>query len=214
MKTAIKFCGICRREDVLLASDLGAAYVGAIFAPSPRRITPEAAADIFAASSGPKKVGVFGGASAGEILEAAGVAALDVIQLHSEPAGGMIAELRTGFRGEIWAVVRIADDGLPSSLAESSEADAILVDSYSRSQLGGTGRPFDWARSADEIRRLAAGKRLIVAGGLDPQSVGVAIHALDPDVVDVSSGVESAPGVKDDALMRAFASAVAAADAN
>jgi len=95
----------------------------------------------------------------------------------------------------------------------SSAADAILVDSYSESGLGGTGRAFDWEREADAVRRIVAGKPLVLAGGLDAENVGAAIRALAPDVVDVSSGVESSPGVKDHGRMRAFASAVAVANA-
>ena len=103
-------------------------------------------------------------------------------------------------------------DGAPTVAGDSSVADAVLVDSYSESGLGGTGRTFDWEREAATIRRLIGDKRLIAAGGLDPDNVAAAIRALAPDVVDVSSGVESSPGVKDHARMRAFADAVAHAD--
>ena len=212
MKTAIKFCGIARREDAGVAAGLGAAYVGSIFAESPRRVSPDEAADIWAAAADTRKVGVFGDASVAEILRAADASGLDVIQLHAGPGEGTIEKLRASFRGEIWAVVRIGEAGAIAVAGESCDADAILVDSYSESGLGGTGRAFDWGREADAIRRLIRDKPLIVAGGLDPDNVADAIRALAPDVVDVSSGVESYPGVKDHARMRAFASAVAMAD--
>lgn len=212
MSIAMKFCGITRPQDASFAAELGAAYIGSIFTGSPRRVRPEAAADIWGAAPKPKKVGVFGEASVDEILVAADVSGLDVIQLHGGAASGMIERLRASFRGEIWAVIRIGE-GAPTAAGESSHADAVLVDSYSESGLGGTGRTFDWEREAATIRRLIGDKRLIAAGGLDADNVAGAIRALNPDVVDVSSGVESSPGVKDHARMRAFALAVAAADA-
>lgn len=211
MSVAMKFCGITRPQDASFAADLGAAYIGSIFTESPRRVSPGDAADIWAAAPEPKKVGVFGDASVDEILVAAEVSGLDVVQLHGGAAGGVIGKLRAGFHGEIWSVIRIGE-GAPPVAGDSSEADAVLVDSYSESGLGGTGRTFDWEREADTIRRLIGDKRLIAAGGLDPDNVAGAIRALNPDVVDVSSGVESSPGVKDHARMRAFAEAVAAAD--
>lgn len=209
----MKFCGITRPEDASFAAELGAAYIGSIFTDSPRRVSPEDAADIWVAAPDPKKVGVFGDASVDEILAAADVSGLDVIQLHSGAASGVIEKLRASFRGAIWSVIRIGDPGALTVAGESADADAILVDSYSESGLGGTGRTFDWEREAAAIRRLIGDKRLIAAGGLDADNVASAIRALAPDVVDVSSGVESSPGVKDHARMRAFAAAVAQADA-
>lgn len=209
----MKFCGITRAGDARCAAELGAAYVGSIFTDSPRRVHPADAAEIWAAAPDPKKVGVFGDASVDEILAAADASGLDVIQLHGGAPDGVIARLRPSFSGEIWSVIRIGEAGALSVAGESADADAILVDSYSESGLGGTGRTFDWEREAAAIRRLIGDKRLIVAGGLDPDNVAGAIRALAPDVVDVSSGVESSPGVKDHARMLAFANAVTHADA-
>ena len=213
MSVAMKFCGITRPRDASFAAELGAAYIGSIFTESPRRVSPEDAAGMWTAAPEPKKVGVFGDASVDEILAAADVSGLDVIQLHGGAASGVIEKLRSSFRGEIWSVIRIGDPGALTVAGESADADAILVDSYSESGLGGTGRAFDWEREAAGIRRLIGDKRLIAAGGLDPDNVAAAIRALAPDVVDVSSGVESSPGVKDHARMRAFAAAVSQADA-
>jgi len=213
MSIGMKFCGVTRAQDASFAAELGAEYIGSIFTESPRRVSPGEAAGIWSAAPGPKKVGVFGEASVDEILAAAALSGLDVIQLHGGAADGVIEQLRAGFHGEIWAVIRIGE-GAPAVAGESPRADAVLVDSYSESGLGGTGRTFDWQREAATVRRLIGGKRLIAAGGLDADNVAGAIRALSPDVVDVSSGVESHPGVKDHARMRAFAEAVAAADAS
>lgn len=213
MSTAIKFCGVARREDVTMAAELGASYVGAIFTESRRRVSPEEAADMWTAAGAMKRVGVFGAASVDEILNGATVSGLDIIQLHACPGEGTIDQLRASFRGGIWSVIRIGEAGVVDIAGESAAADAILVDSFAESGLGGTGRAFDWEREASAIRRLIGDKPLIVAGGLDPDNVGAAIIALAPDVVDVSSGVEFSPGAKDHDRMRAFADAVAAADA-
>ena len=213
MTTRIKFCGVARREDVSMAAELGASYVGAIFTKSRRRVTPEEAADIWTAAGEMEKVGVFGAAPVDEILRAASVSGLDVIQLHASPGEGTIDRLRADFRGSIWSVIRIGEAGVMDLAGESAAADAILVDSFAESGLGGTGRAFDWEREAAAIRRLIGDQPLIVAGGLDPDNVGAAITALAPAVVDVSSGVESSPGVKDHERMRAFARAVEQANA-
>lgn len=213
MTTAIKFCGVARREDVSVAAELGASYVGAIFAESRRHVTPEQAADMWTAAGDMKRVGVFGAAPVDEILDAAAVSGLDVIQLHASLGEGTIDHLRADFRGAIWSVIRIGEAGVVDIAGESAAADAILVDSFAESGLGGTGRAFDWEREADGIRRLIGDKPLIVAGGLDPDNVAAAICALAPAVVDVSSGVEFSPGVKDHDRMRAFARAVEQADA-
>lgn len=212
MSVEMKFCGLTRAQDAAFAAELGAAYIGSIFTESPRRMSPEDAATIWSAAPGPKKVGVFGDAPVDEILAAADASGLDVIQLHGGAAGGVVEKLRASFRGEIWSVIRIGE-GAPTVAGDSGAADAVLVDSYSESGLGGTGRTFDWEREAATIRGLIGDKRLIAAGGLDADNVAAAIRALAPDVVDVSSGVESSPGVKDHARMRAFAAAVAEADA-
>lgn len=211
MSIAMKFCGITRPQDASFAAELGAAYIGSIFTASPRRVSPEAAADIWTDAPDTKKVGVFGDALVDEILAAAEASGLDVIQLHCGAACGVVEKLRTSFRGEIWGVIRIGE-GAPPVAGESCDADAVLVDSYSEAGLGGTGRTFDWEREAATIRRLIGDKRLIAAGGLDPDNVASAIRALSPHVVDVSSGVESSPGIKDHSRMRAFAEAVATAN--
>lgn len=207
--TEIKFCGMTRADDARLAGELGAAYVGVIFAPSQRRVEPAEAGRILAGAAGALKVGVFGDASAKDILAAAEAAGLDVIQLHGGTRSGGIEQLRESFRGQIWSVVRIAEGEVLEAGGDAWMADALLVDSYSESGLGGTGRTFDWARECESIRRVAMDRPLIVAGGLDPDNVSSAIRALQPAVVDVSSGVESSPGVKDHSRMRAFAEAVA-----
>ena len=87
-------------------------------------------------------------------------------------------------------------------------SDGLLLDAFSPSGLGGTGVSFGWSAVADELRMIRGEKPIILAGGLRPENVGEAIAALGPDIVDVSSGVERAPGIKDHERMRAFRDAV------
>ena len=210
MTPRIKFCGMVRPTDVQLAVDIGAAYVGAIFAGGPRVVTADHARRMFDGIEGVRRVGVFGEQDSQEIWRTAAAAGLDVIQLHADPTAMFVAEVKGKTGLETWAAVRVANALDDSHLVElSSCADAILFDARSNGVLGGTGRTFDWSLLAS---RRSAMSRVVLAGGLTPALVGEAIARVRPDIVDVSSGVESAPGVKDPALMRAFVDAVRGAE--
>jgi phosphoribosylanthranilate isomerase len=204
----IKFCGLTRAEDARVGAELGARYLGAIFADGPRRVTPERAADVLAAPRNVFRVGVFGQATPEEIAATAVAARLDVVQLHADPTAADVDALRSSWPGRIWAVVRIAGPLPPATEALFELADAVLLDARIAGRLGGTGVPLPWAEVAREVDAIRKGGALVLAGGLTPDNVGEAIAALAPDVVDVSSGVETAPGVKDHTRMRLFAEAV------
>lgn len=208
MTVEIKFCGLTRPADAGVAASLGASYVGAIFAGGPRAITPERAAELFeAAGSAARRVGVFGAEHPAEVARAAHLAALDVVQLHGDPTADYVARLRDECGLTIWAVVRVASGPAEERIAElDGLADAIVLDAFAPGRLGGTGTTFDWRRAASWTRPVHAA--LVVAGGLTAHNVGEAIDCLAPDIVDVSSGVESAPGIKDHQRMRAFVEAV------
>ncbi|MBC7790608.1 MAG: phosphoribosylanthranilate isomerase [Anaerolineae bacterium] len=199
-----------RGEDVAEAVELRAAYVGVIFAGGPRAMDPSTAASILAmAGTEARRVGVFGKGTAVSISAASHTAGLDIIQLHSDPTPEAIAEIRELSGRPIWAVVRIGKSGLPGSYSDIVDlADAVVLDAAVPGQLGGTGKAFDWSAVARELDRLRRPSRLVLAGGLTPENVSQAISALQPDVVDVSSGVELSPGVKHPTKMRAFAAAV------
>jgi len=205
----IKFCGLTRSEDAQMAVSLGAAYVGVIFAGGPRAVTAERAREILA--NIPRKVravGVFAGQDAAEIQRVVDVAGLDVVQLHGEATEARIAELRATINAEIWPVVRVSGP-LPEELeALIDVSDGLLLDAYSPKGLGGTGVSFDWDAVAADLQMIRGEQPIILAGGLRPENVAEAIAALSPDIVDVSSGVESAPGIKDHDRMRAFRDAV------
>lgn len=209
--TTIKFCGLTRPEDAAFAAELGASHIGVIFATGPRQVTADKARQIFEAA-GPELqyVGVFVNSSADDVAAIAGEARLDVVQIHRDIDDGFIDALRRTYAGDIWRVIRVRDPEKAIKLTDDvpGRCNAIVYDTYVQGKAGGTGKIFNWAALAplmDEEPRVTA---VVVAGGLTPQNVGDAMTTLHPDIVDVSSGVESSPGVKDHNLMRAFAEMV------
>jgi phosphoribosylanthranilate isomerase len=209
----IKFCGLTRPEDAEFAAELGAAYVGVIFAGGPRTLTLDRAMEVLAGV--PRlvnRVGVFSDQSAHEITRAADWLQLDIVQLHGTATPNRLAEIRRDFSGDVWPVCRVAGSVVPASATEAmSIGDGLLLDAYTPGALGGTGLSLPWSEIANDVAALrVSGKPLVLAGGLRATNVAAAIAALAPDVVDVSSGVESAPGIKDHARMRAFRDAVKA----
>jgi phosphoribosylanthranilate isomerase len=206
----IKFCGLTRRSDAELAAEAGAAYGGAILAPGGKRsITPEAAAVLFA-DLALTRVGVFVDASVDEMRRAAETARLDVLQLHGSESPAVAATLREEGGWTVWKAVRLRDpDELARALADYAGAvDGLHVEGWSPLAPGGTGTSFDWDALAARRELIPGSLSFVVAGGLTPDNVARAAALLRPDVLDVSSGVELSPGVKDPAAIRAFVAAV------
>lgn len=206
----IKFCGLTRAEDAAVAAELGAAYAGAIFAGGPRLLDATRAHAMFAALEGTsvRRVGVFAAAPVEDIVRTADSTRLDVLQLHDGATADRVLSLRKGFAGAIWAVVRVSGatvDAVEEGLLDL--VDAVVLDTAVGGRSGGTGVAFDWVGSAGAVRAVGARRRVVLAGGLRPANVEAAVRLLAPAAVDVSSGVESAPGIKDHGLMRAFAAA-------
>ena len=211
MQPEVKICGLTREEDAALAGRLGAAYVGTILAESPRRITPDRARAIFAAAPGARGVCVFGRATPADIADAAEAAGASVVQLHGDYSLAAVNEVRNRFAGEVWVVAKVSDTlRLPDELLEV--ADALVLDTADAVRLGGTGRGFDWTIASRALEIGTRPRKLVLAGGLRPSNVGGAISQLHPDVLDVSSGVESSTGIKDPALLSAFVEAVGRSD--
>lgn len=197
-----------------MAARLGATHVGVIFAQSPRRISPSAAKEVFMAAGDLARVGVFADAAVEEILTAAREAALDIVQLHDLATPSEWKQLRAGFAGEVWQMIPVAagrGDLLEEWRDAADAADAVVLDTRADGRSGGTGKAFDWRAASSAVREVSARVPVVLAGGLTPSNVGEAVEILAPAVVDVSSGVELAPGIKDPALMRAFAQAVRSA---
>ena len=198
----IKICGVTTEADALLAVGMGAAAVGFVFAPSPRQMSPIAVADI--AKRLPHEtvtVGVFRNESPKRVIEIVNQIGLHVVQLH-----GLESAEDVRWIGERTScVIKAFPAGHPSiERFDDYGADLLLVDGTNP----GSGEVFDW-RLAEGVVNPA---RLIVSGGLRAENVGAAIAHLRPWGVDVSSGVESSPGVKDPGKLRSFIAAVRAAE--
>jgi len=208
VRAEVKFCGLTRPEDARAASELGARYVGVIFAGGPRNLDTSRARDVLdGAGAGVARVGVFGGGDAAAIARIAREARLDIVQLHADPTVAQVQAVADGTGARVWAVVRVSGDLAPDDFQELWEAsDALVLDSKAKGALGGTGVAFDWG-AVEQAARVHA-RPLVVAGGLTAANVALAIETLSADIVDVSSGVELSPGIKDHRLMQEFMDAV------
>lgn len=212
MHVEIKFCGLTRARDVEEAVGLGCDYVGVIFAGGPRNQTLHEASHILRDSGSARRVGVFGAPRAAELGHYFSSVPLSVAQLHGDASPGAVLAARAIGVHTVWAVAPVAGGNLGDDVKELFlTADAVVLDTRGIEGLGGTGRAFEWEAVADKIGGLARRAKLVVAGGLTPDNVARAIELLRPDVVDVSSGVESAPGIKDPILMSRFVEAARSA---
>ena len=206
MRTRVKICGITRLEDAQLAIELGASALGFNFYPrSPRYLAPAAAAEIVAKlPPAVIAVGVFAdetdSSCVGSVAREARVMAL---QLH----GPRFPENGTAFAYPVIRAVAVDAAFEPEALLRLKAA-AFLLDAFDPVRIGGTGRTIDWAKA----REATHYGRVILAGGLTPENVSEAIRQVRPFAVDVASGVEASPGVKDAIKLRAFFAAVEEAD--
>ena len=206
----IKLCGITTRDDAELAVAVGAWAIGLNFWPrSPRRCDLDTATEIAAAVKRRiEVVGVFVNPTLGQVAAIAEAVGLTIIQLHGDEGPAFCAETarRTGCK-----VIKAArvHSGADIQALSAFHVDYHLLDSHIPGQRGGTGETFAW-----ELARAHRGRvPLILSGGLTPENVAEAIAAVHPFAVDVASGVEARPGVKDPDKVRAFVNAVAAAKA-
>jgi phosphoribosylanthranilate isomerase len=207
----VKICGVTRLDDALAAVDLGAWAVGMIFyEDSPRQCTLAEAERIGAALRRRAEiVGVFVNSTPAQIAEVSDRVGLTLVQLHGDEGPAFCSEIarRTGAR-----TIKAASVRGPGSLQdlERFHTDFHLLDGYAAGMRGGTGERFDWSLLSRRKSKIP----LIVSGGLDAEHVGDAIAATRPYAVDVASGVEESPGIKDHARMKAFFDATAAACAS
>ena len=198
MSVRVKICGITSADDARAAVGAGADALGFMFyEPSPRCVTPEQAAAIIAKlPTHVAKVGVFVDADEAAVRTTAAMAGLDTLQFHgSEPP-----EFCARFELRTIKAFRVKDSGSLGQLPDY-ETDAWLLDSYVQGVPGGTGERFNWDLAV-EAKRLD--RPILLAGGLTPENVGEAVGQVTPYGLDVSSGVEAAPGRKDAAKVAAF----------
>ncbi len=191
----VKICGITNVKDALHAIDAGADAIGFVFAPSRRRITVQAAR-LIVQELPPfvKTVGVFVNESLLNIQRIQDEAKLDLIQLSGEESEDFAAY----FAADAIKVVHVSTNTCPS--ATKYPYNTLLLDTLVEGQKGGSGQKFDWGLAVE----IARTRRIIIAGGLNPENVVEAVHKVRPYAVDVSSGVELEPGRKDDVKVTTF----------
>lgn len=205
--TRIKCCGMTRVEDALLAARLGADAIGLVFSARSRRRVTIAQAQAIARALPPfvTVVALFMDDEAGLVRDVIAAVQPDLLQFHGSENDPWCAQFGRPFVKAI-AMGEGADAAL--SGADYPHAAALLLDGHRVGEAGGSGRAFDWSQMPRDLARA-----VILAGGLDPDNVAQAIRATRPWAVDVASGIESSPGIKDPARLAAFVRAVRLADA-
>ena len=206
MRTRIKFCGFCNRENALQAAQLGVDAIGLNFHPaSPRYVTLNQARDIaLALPPFITIVALFLNPSVAMVSEVLKAVNIDALQFHgSEPA-----DFCQQFAKPYLKAVSMQQDQDLNEVAERHEgAQALLLDSHQEDGIGGTGVPFDW-----HAFQASTSMPLILAGGLNAGNVARGIELIKPYAVDVSSGIESSPGIKSLSLMQEFVNEVKRVD--
>ncbi len=206
MAAKIKFCGIMQPGDATVAAEAGAAYLGVVFAGGPRAVTLVGAREVVRAAAGVPVVGVFADQSPDEILRIGEKAELSGAQLHGPYSRADAARLRAHGL-EVWRVVRIAGLSDLDILGEAVlDSDTVLVEPRVPHVLGGAGVSLDLELGRQARSRLVG--PMALAGGLTPENVGQALVQVRPEIVDVSSGVERRPGIKDPNTIARFVEAV------
>lgn len=203
----VKICGLTRAEDAMAAQALGAWALGFIFYPKSKRYIAPAAAQAIIAQLKTPAIGVFVNQT-DEIPGVAAQAGLRGVQLHGDETPDDCAKVREEFDGMVIKAFRPATvSGVEAIAAYKGKIDYALLDSAAGGQYGGTGHTFDWTLA---VKAAGSGIPIILAGGLNAENIAAANQQARPFAADLSSGVESAPGIKDkaklDALFRAVRS--------
>jgi Phosphoribosylanthranilate isomerase len=215
-RTRIKICGLTRNADVMAVVDAGADALGFVFYPeSPRYVTADAARELITVLPPfVTAVGLFVNASKDEVTRTAQQTGISLLQFHGDETAAFCADVATAANLPFVRAFRVKPETNPEDLiqyeqqyrAAASRFSGLLLDSWSEA-YGGTGKAFNWSLISKEIAH-----RVVLSGGLSAQNVAGAIKRVRPYAVDVSSGVESSPGIKDAGKIRAFIDAVRAAD--
>ena len=204
MTTRVKFCGIKREQDLIAAADLGVHAIGLVFCPESPRAVDVQQARALSRLCPPfiSRVGLFMDQDASTIHRVIQQVELDMLQFHGQEEESFCASFNMPY------IKSVAMGGAQAGLDKCySSSIALLLDSNELGQAGGSGKLFDWGKIPQEREQL-----LILAGGLTPANVSEAITNVRPYAVDVSSGIESSKGIKDQQKMKLFIQAVRVAD--
>ncbi|MBB3046252.1 phosphoribosylanthranilate isomerase [Litorivivens lipolytica] len=201
-RVRVKICGITRVDDAIAAERAGADAIGLVFyPPSSRNVVPEPAAEIAAVLGAfTTTVGLFVNPEPAEVERVLASVRLDRLQFHGDESEDFCRQFGIPY---LKALRTRPGADLAALAADYSSACGILLDSYKPGVAGGTGETFDWSLIPESLR-----SSIILAGGLNPDNVAAAIQQVRPAAVDVSGGVESAPGIKSEDRIRAFIEAV------
>lgn len=195
VKICVKICGLTRAVDVQAAVDAGADALGFVFAASPRQVNAQQAAVLYRDVPNDRtRIGLFMNQQASEVRDILRHARMDMLQFHGAEDNAYCA----GFGLPFLKAVSMFEEDPGQVAAAFPDAAGVLLDSHEPGGAGGTGKTFDWRQ------RVGSNKPLWLAGGLNPDNVAEAVRQFEPYAVDVSSGVESAPGIKDDVLVKSF----------
>lgn len=196
--TLVKICGITNEEDALAAQRFGADMLGVNFYEGSKRyIAPGAASAIFGDKLSIKKIGVFVNADIDYVVNTIGNVGLAAVQLHGNEDAEYIRSLQNRTSVEIVKAVRVRSIEDVAHLPSY----AVLLDAFSATEFGGTGEIFDWNIALAAKEKVS---KLYLAGGLNAENIVEAVCTVRPYAVDVASGVESSPGIKDHKKMEAF----------
>ncbi len=200
----IKVCGLRRTEDIEYANELHPDYVGFIFAPSKRQVSKEFAVQLNSKlNSKIKTVGIFVNEELDTVLDISETVKLDVIQLHGDEDKDYISQLKEKLKQrditvEVWKAIRVKNKESLEGILDI-DVEGLLLDTYSKDAYGGLGECFNW----DIVSDLNSTKKIILAGGLDETNIICAKSTVKPDIIDVSSGIET-DGFKDYEKMKRF----------
>ena len=195
----VKICGITRISDAEMAVRWGANALGFIFAESPRQITPQKARDITRRISPfVKTVGIFVNEHPSKIKEIVDFCGLDLVQLHGNESVSVCSEMSP----RVIKAFRVQGEETLNDIASYKDhVRAILLDAYQQGINGGTGRTFDWELA---LKAKESGIPMVLSGGLRPENIREALERVAPSAIDVSSGIEKRPGIKDHERMGMF----------
>ncbi len=203
-RVKIKICGLTRAEDVQAAVETGADAIGFVFTASVRRISIDKAIELSAyVPAGVLRVGLFLNQDRSEIERVTGSVALDILQFHGSETEQECDRFKLPW---LKAVAMENAESVKQAEQDFPGAAGLLLDSHSKGKRGGSGKSFDWSLSR------SIEKPVWLAGGLNADNVTRAIQTVRPYAVDVSSGVESEPGIKDPTRLKAFVKAVRQAE--